>query len=554
MRVKHCSGETRPLALRSLLNASIMGLIVASSTIAKGGTATVATEAGLKVWVARPTAAVRLDARPPAEPVKEIDWAAARQESEHAQICLRSDVALSGLRVLFDDLRGPQGTIARENLTWRQVGYVDCRPMPEDYGEWLRYEAEPGWWPDPLLEVEEFDLEPAVTQPVWVTVRVPAGTAAGTYEGKAQVVSDAGQIAALPMKLEVWPIDLPNPGRFDAVFSFYYPFENGPDWQDVMTKIYGEFTPELKKAYFEFLGEHRIPADHLYLERGPRPLADYEQLLACGGKRFNLIYAADKVERITEMLDRITPTVAGLEQRGLLGHAYVYGFDEHERTSEPVIREVFGAVKQRWPHLRTMAVLNWEPPVDLPIDTWVVIYSRHDPQAAARWRAAGKEYWWYHCCGPIDPHMNTFVEQPRINGRLMMWLAAANEVNGWLYYTVNGWPGERKIVEREGKGPRTDFDPATWRHSNGDGNFIYPGKDGPLSCTRLENLTDGIEDWELFAQLREESRLASEGGGDGIVSGLTSRLVRSSTDRTPDPELLEATRREAAKRLVELRS
>jgi len=283
-------------------------------------------------------------------------------------------------------------------------------------------------------------------------------------------------------------------------------------------------------------------------------LADYEQLLECGGKRFNLIYAADKVEGITEMLDRIAPTVGGLEQRGLLEHAYVYGFDEHERTSEPVIREVFGAVKQRWPRLRTMAVLNWEPPADLPIDTWVVLYDRHDPQAAARWRAAGKEYWWYHCCGPIDPHMNTFVEQPRINGRLMMWLAAADEVSGWLYYTVNGWPGERKIVEREGKGPRTDFDPATWRHSNGDGNFIYPGRHGPLSCTRLENLTDGIEDWELFAQLREESRPESEGRGDDIVSGLTSRLVRSSVDRTPDPELLEATRREAAKRLVELRS
>jgi hypothetical protein len=274
--------------------------------------------------------------------------------------------------------------------------------------------------------------------------------------------------------------------------------------------------------------------------------------MQCGGKRFNLTYAADKTESIQKMLDSIAPTIEELEHKGLAKYAYVYGFDEHRRESEPVIREVFGAVKERWPNMRTMAVLNWEPPVDMPVDTWVILYDHHDPEAAAKWRAAGKEYWWYHCCGPVDPHMNTFVEKARINGRLMMWLAAANEVSGWLYYTINGWGGERKIIEREAKGPRTDFDPATWRHFNGDGNFIYPGAKGPLSSTRLENLTDGIEDWELFAQLRDESRRAGEGdSGDGVTD-FTERLVRTSSDRTPDPELLEKTRREAARRLIEL--
>jgi len=528
-----------------------MGVIVMANTLA-GGDALAAEEGGeVKAWVMRPTVAVRLDDLPPAQPVNVIDWAAARQEYEHVQVCLRSDGPVAGLRVVLDDLKGPEGAIGRDNLSWRQVGYVDCKPIPEDYGEWLWYTAEPGWWPDPLLEVEDFDLEAGVTQPVWITVHVPADTAAGVYEGIARVVSDTGQVAEISIKLEVWPLDLPNPGQFDTVFSFYYAFENDPDWQDAMTGIYGEFSAELKRAYFELLGRHRIPADHLYLQ-GPRPVEDYELLLKCGGKRFNLTYAADKAEDIPKMLDSIAPTIEELKKKGILEYAYVYGFDEKPAQSEPVIREVFGAIKDRWPDMRTMAVLNWEPAVDMPIDTWVILYDRHNPEAAARWRQAGKEYWWYHCCGPVDPHMNTFVEKARVNGRLMMWLAAANEVTGWLYYTINGWGGDRKIVEREGKGPRTDFDPATWRYSNGDGNFIYPGAKGPLSSTRLENLTDGIEDWEMLAQLRARSPKGEDGAAGDIVSDLTARLVRSSTDRTPDPELLEATRRDAARRLIEL--
>ena len=530
----------------------VLLLTLATGVLAmtRGYGSSVAAGTGVTSWVMPASVAVRLGDLPPQEPIAVVDLKAARQEYEHAQICLRSDHPVTGVRVALSDLAGPGAVDWKDNVSWRQVGYVNCKPLPADYSEWLKYSAEPGWWPDPLLEVEDFDLEPEVTQPIWVTVYVPAGTAPGSYQGTVRVLSDQGPIAEVPVKLEVWPLDLPNPGRFDTVFSFYYPYNAGPNWQDMMTKIYGEFTPELRRAYFELLGQHRIPADDLYLDLGsPRSVADYKLMMRFGGKRFNLIYAADAAEKIPAMLDSIAPTIEELGREGMVEHAYVYGFDEKPKEMEPVIRQVFGAVKERWPKMHTMAVLNWEPPVDIPVDTWVILYNEHDPQAAARWRAAGKEYWWYHCCGPIDPQMNTFVEKPRINGRLMMWLAAREQVSGWLYWTVNNWEGDRHVVTREGKGPRTDFDPETWQHDNGDGNFIYPGPRGPLSSTRLENLTDGIEDWELFAQLREKARSSGE---PDPVSDLTGRLVRSSSDRTADPALLESARREAARMLVEL--
>ena len=41
-----------------------------------------------------------------------------------------------------------------------------------------------------------------------------------------------------------------------------------------------------------------------------------------------------------------------------------------------------------------------------------------NPEGAAAARAAGKEVWWYICCGPHHPHANMFVEYPAIEARL----------------------------------------------------------------------------------------------------------------------------------------
>ncbi len=34
----------------------------------------------------------------------------------------------------------------------------------------------------------------------------------------------------------------------------------------------------------------------------------------------------------------------------------------------------------------------------------------------------------------------------------------------------------------------------------GDGQYVYPGPDGPVGTIRMEAIRDGLEDWELFLQ------------------------------------------------------
>lgn len=59
------------------------------------------------------------------------------------------------------------------------------------------------------------------------------------------------------------------------------------------------------------------------------------------------------------MIEVLTPGVTQMEKLGLLNCSYVYGFDEAPASCENGVRQLYGAVKSKWPSLRTVAVLNW---------------------------------------------------------------------------------------------------------------------------------------------------------------------------------------------------
>ena len=245
--------------------------------------------------------------------------------------------------------------------------------------------------------------------------------------------------------------------------------------------------------------------------------------------------------------------------------------------------DIFGGVKARWPEVRTMAVLDWEVfPADLPLNVWVDEYadygaSPHYTQPTRKevlrqkWLASGASsktgphsFWWYWCIGPANPtDMNTFIERPAIEARLLYWLTALHAVDGMLYYEVDIWasqcPSQRpcRPIGRINQTALTDFDPATWNgngHSttppggaNGDGSFTYPGADGPVGTIRLANIADGIEDWELF------NRLGATDASISRADDLITQLVSNMTDHARDPVLLERVRRQAAHRVMAAR-
>lgn len=91
----------------------------------------------------------------------------------------------------------------------------------------------------------------------------------------------------------------------------------------------------------------------------------------------------------------------------------------------------------------------------------------------------------YYLCG--DPaHPNSFTYSPAIESRMIPWLSAYYNVDGYLRWAYNSW---------------SDVDPYSHPVFNciqGDDYYIYPGKNGPVSSIRWELLKEGIEDFELL--------------------------------------------------------
>ena len=494
-----------------------------------------------------------------------VEWYAMRGEQESRQIILDSrawpaSLNMSGnLSVTFGDLHGQNDVVSRKYLQWMQVGYVYCRHT-------TRYaDSGGGWRPDPLLPPSADNtiaLEVPTTTPVWLNLLVPYAAASPEYSGNVTLtVSLPGGetlVQEVPVHLTVWNTSLPNlqDAKFPAVFSF------NPNNLDV---VYGNESSSVAELYYELFTEQRVGGDNLYTTV-PTDIKLAEQLAYNGIQWLSLydVYGAAGISEefrvrgacvnftkdlVEKVLSILTPVVEQYSAAGILDSMFVYGFDEAPADCEQSLRNVFGAIKSKWPQLRTMAVLNWLPAADVPLDVWVIQYEYYNAAEAQKWVAAGKQQWWYHCIEPSGTqYLNTFIERPLLMARLLFWLASGHEVGGWLYYSTLMWkrhPASSSTIARINNTARTDFDPANYIwlprtdiFANGDGNLVYPGAKGPVASVRLMNIRDGFEDAEMFRKLS-----LSETGP------LVEPLVRSATNYTLDPLLFEKQRLLAASKL-----
>jgi hypothetical protein len=177
---------------------------------------------------------------------------------------------------------------------------------------------------------------------------------------------------SVPLSLEVWPMIVPevsDPASFSTTFSFG---STGTLW-GLQHWYPGLTTAEIWSAWLPFLAKHRIPGDDLYTQPEPRPIEEMQALASSGAKHMNLLYG-EAVPNTTDLIARLAPAIDNLTRLGLAEKAYLYGFDESPPTNATVskIYERFGAVKERWPGLRTHATLNWpELRDDFQIDVWI---------------------------------------------------------------------------------------------------------------------------------------------------------------------------------------
>jgi hypothetical protein len=490
-----------------------------------------------------------------------LSLSAARNEYESGQIVLLPAAGgpLNNVRIEPGELTGPgQARISAENVQWHQVGYVWVEqqwphPGVEQYA--------PCWWPDPLLPVESFDVEPAWAQPIWVTVYVPPGTAAGTYTGSVTIRPEGTEQRTVPLELEVHDFTIPVEGHLKTAFALM---------QGYLEKIYGKenVTRELRWKYGDFVLAHRLNPDDIsrteppeiedvahYYDRGLNAF-NVLNLVEARGERTWVCWSPLEVytpEFRQSLIERLDPYIAELKRRGFADKAYVYTFDERGEEFFPTIREYFGLVRERWgiPTLTTAKVPQ-DPEVmrDLNVDWNCPVSPRYSFEEAERCRAQGLQVWSYVCCGPRHPYVNFLADDPLVEARLIWWQAFHQKMDGFLYWGLNIWGRQNNDAPIDlAEGPRLKWSITTggerWAALHGDGVLLYPLPDGPMGSIRLANIRDGLEDYEYLWAL-------GEGQGDVWSAREDCEPVtRSLTEFTLEPDVLLSRRDAIARRLVD---
>jgi len=435
------------------------------------------------------------------------------------------------------------------------VGHVDVADNPP-------YEAEyKDWWPDPLLYFQnKCDVRVGEHVAYWINISTQPDTLTGIYKGTITVTAADCRPLSIRLNVNVWDFALPEGTHLRNAFTY-----NEPQ----VELFYGNrWDRKLAYRYYDFILDHLLNIDHLY-RKDPPDIEVVKYGISCGMNAFNVggVFRYISNNRTVTDLDQY---VSKLKQEGLFDSAYVYGFDEVKEDKFTEIREVFGTIHKSFPGLETMTTavdhsFGKDTGLREVVDIWVPLTDWYDLDEARKLRAEDKEMWWYICVVPVHPYANWFIEYPAIESRLLTGaMSHKYKTGGFLYYMINLWTGNQKLIT---SGPYTDWDPGSFVNekkgytANGDGSLLCPGPDGPLSTIRLENIRDGLEDYEylyLLAELVRKIRDLPETARNlayldraNRLLAVPNSLVRSLTEYTRDPNVIYEYRALLAKHIIE---
>ncbi len=440
------------------------------------------------------------------------DLSLAKNEHEGFQVVVWSGQPLSNVSVAVSPLQRVGGGTFSGTTQVSLVGHVDVADDPLDdlritYPAYV--DGYTGWFPDALLTfTQTCNINANDRVAFWIDVATTASTVAGDYTATVTVTATGQTPTTLQLNVHVWDITISATSSFPTAFSCDL-------W--MARALYGASAWDaygMEQQFWNMQLAHRLNITHLY-KNTPDPASDYNYWFARGETMFN----ASKVPTANE------PALASLyntfASQGRLNQLYVYGYDEAELDSFPTMFNTFNYIHQTYPGLRTMTTAYdhsfgtspgtaYVRPV---VDIWVPSPPTYNQAMAEALRAEGKDMWWYVAVYPRHPYPNFFIEYPAIESRLLLGaMSFKYKAGGFLYYATAKWPsgyGNRPITS----GPYTSFDPRTGYYTStqgyvdGDGNFFYPGPTGPVPSIRLENIRDGLEDYEYLHMLKGVTRI-----------------------------------------------
>lgn len=473
----------------------------------------------------------------------------AKNEREGLQISVTpaDDISLKNVKLKVGKFTNENGEVfASELIKWHIVGYI--RLSGTSNHPFAPNESD--WYPDVLLPAHPFDVAGGRTQTLWLNFFASDDVKSGTYRGMVTVEPVDSAATDVDITVTVRNFSLPRSPRMKTAFAL----------MDGFTKyMYGEITDEIRRSGIDIMLDHRLNPDDISRTEPPR-IEDLLYARQRGMNAFNILNIVPKpkpgskehmvlrsgidvygTQFNKEFASRVDDYVAQLRKHGLTDMAYFYGFDECRKEFAGVIKQTMKFLKERYPDISTFttAMYIYRKPNENPPDyndfvDWYCPYtSTYSPELSDKLRRMGKQVWWYVCCVPKYPYANfASVDYPTIEGRLLSWMTYGYKVDGLLYWHVNYWGdrwGDNKIIDS--KSTYIDWKSHCILNMTGDGTLVYPVREGFVSSIRLENIRDGIEDYDYLSLLEDLK-------GRDAAMRYYSQIVKSMKEYTREPAMV----------------
>ncbi|MFP4055994.1 MAG: glycoside hydrolase domain-containing protein [Candidatus Brocadiia bacterium] len=427
------------------------------------------------------------------------EMAMARNETEGFQVLVYPLAApLEDVTFAWSDLAEPQSgaTIPRADIACFCQEVFPRLHENGKIGDWY-FHGHNFAMPDPLTPARPRDLPLHMATPFWFNVRTRPDTRPGTYAGTLTVRPANAPARTLRLTVTVWDYQIPATWNFETM---------GQTCWGYIRRAHGGISPELKRAYIDFLLDHRFSPTEQYIDKlSP----DLEDIPYCIQRRMSTIYLSGNF-RGTDT-SRLEERYRAVEELGLLHKALVYIGDETKDWAE--MRRRAKAIRRACPQAMVMiggsfprpelqGVIDiYDPQIDVKTNRVYSLPADQMRPLIRKAQARGEKFFWYVAAGPMLPCPNVQMEEPLIAARVLFWITWKFGVTGFEYYCYNIW--SHNLPEDGKRWPEKPFYPRGWGNTNGDGMLFYPGPDGPLSSVRFETIRDGIEDWESHYVLRD---------------------------------------------------